>query len=302
MPTLSSPSRKQNSLLEDYFQFLKRPDTVRSSGDSRAILAKIWRLYTVHLILITLIALVIQVLSTWIISISENKLGSILDSVTTAQFLFMAVVFAPLIEEVLFRLPLRFSRLNLGLPLVIVMFSLSSIAVGLIPVPLTGVSWLVLFALGTLLGAAVISRLDRKGGSRLFSQHLRGLTYVSAIVFGSVHIMNYPQSAWVVMPILVLPQTILGFLLVYVRIRFGFLWAVYTHALHNLLVSSPIVLMMFGSDQLRQKFFDREADVTLLPHDKILEGVFLVWMLLISAAVTVTVVRVLREWRANRLA
>lgn len=59
--------------------------------------------------------------------------------------------------------------------------------------------------------------------------------YVFAILFGYVHITNYEISTNVLLlsPILVLPQILLGFYLGFIRIRFGFLWAIALHAAYN---------------------------------------------------------------------
>lgn len=59
--------------------------------------------------------------------------------------------------------------------------------------------------------------------------------YVFAIVFGFVHITNYEISTNVLLlsPILVLPQTLLGFYLGFIRVRFGLLWSMALHAVYN---------------------------------------------------------------------
>ncbi|CAM1339742.1 CPBP family intramembrane glutamic endopeptidase [Tenacibaculum aestuarii] len=59
--------------------------------------------------------------------------------------------------------------------------------------------------------------------------------YLFAILFGFVHITNYQISTNVLLlsPILVLPQTLLGFYLGFIRVRFGLLWAMALHAVYN---------------------------------------------------------------------
>lgn len=59
--------------------------------------------------------------------------------------------------------------------------------------------------------------------------------YIFAILFGFVHITNYEISTNVLLlsPILVLPQTLLGFYLGFIRVRFGLLWSIALHAVYN---------------------------------------------------------------------
>ncbi|CAM1364310.1 CAAX protease [Tenacibaculum sediminilitoris] len=59
--------------------------------------------------------------------------------------------------------------------------------------------------------------------------------YVFAILFGFVHISNYEISINVLLlsPILVLPQTLLGFYLGFIRVRFSLLWSIALHAVYN---------------------------------------------------------------------
>ncbi len=59
--------------------------------------------------------------------------------------------------------------------------------------------------------------------------------YVMAILFGYVHLFNYQIDSQILLfsPILVAPQMILGLIFGFIRIRFGFLWAVAMHACYN---------------------------------------------------------------------
>jgi membrane protease YdiL (CAAX protease family) len=59
--------------------------------------------------------------------------------------------------------------------------------------------------------------------------------FVMAILFGYVHLFNYQIDTQILLfsPILVAPQMILGLIFGYIRIRFGFLWAVAMHACYN---------------------------------------------------------------------
>jgi hypothetical protein len=59
--------------------------------------------------------------------------------------------------------------------------------------------------------------------------------YVLAIVFGLVHLSNFPMTKNVLLfaPILVLPQILLGGYLGFIRVRFGLIWSIALHAAYN---------------------------------------------------------------------
>ncbi|MDM1294445.1 CPBP family intramembrane metalloprotease [Sphingobacterium sp. N143] len=60
---------------------------------------------------------------------------------------------------------------------------------------------------------------------------------ISAISFGLVHIANFAPlntSIWFLYPIYVLPQMLLGYLTVQLRLKYGFIYAVGLHVLTNL--------------------------------------------------------------------
>jgi len=59
--------------------------------------------------------------------------------------------------------------------------------------------------------------------------------YVFAILFGFVHITNFNITTTVLLlsPLLVLPQTLVGGYLGYIRVRFGLLWSMALHSSYN---------------------------------------------------------------------
>lgn len=59
--------------------------------------------------------------------------------------------------------------------------------------------------------------------------------YVFTIIFGLIHITNFKmtQNVLLLAPILILPQTLLGGYLGFIRVRFGLLWSMALHACYN---------------------------------------------------------------------
>jgi len=75
--------------------------------------------------------------------------------------------------------------------------------------------------------------------------------YLFTLSFGFIHIYNYESSATILAlsPLLVSPQISVGVFLGFIRVKFGFLWAVLLHATYNLIFVGPILLirMLDGS-------------------------------------------------------
>ncbi|MEO1621167.1 MAG: CPBP family intramembrane glutamic endopeptidase, partial [Cyanobacteria bacterium J06632_3] len=110
------------------------------------------------------------------------------------------------------------------------------------------------------------------GIAKFYQRYPRLIFYVLTLLFGAIHITNYTPEALPLLPLLVLPQVILGLLLGFVRLRYGFLWAILLHSFHNSCVLLPIaVLKIFGSASFQSQGL--EGDVEALPMaDQLLMG------------------------------
>ena len=68
--------------------------------------------------------------------------------------------------------------------------------------------------------------------------------YLISIAFGLIHILNFEPSLniYLLAPILVAPQIVIGINLGYLRIRFGLIWSILFHAFHNGILLSIALL------------------------------------------------------------
>ena len=95
-----------------------------------------------------------------------------------------------------------------------------------------------------ILGAIILAPILEEAIFRLFLGSFRNkpyfkfLFYISALLFGWVHIFNFEftSSHFVFIPIITLPQIVLGLMLGYVRIIYGFWYGVLLHFLYNMIV------------------------------------------------------------------
>ncbi|NJL12981.1 MAG: CPBP family intramembrane metalloprotease [Microscillaceae bacterium] len=149
---------------------------------------------------------------------------------------------APLLEETIFRLFLRYHLVN-----VLLSASLGAVFL-LLALPAT---WL-WFSLGgiALCLLWLLINLYKHSLPELYFQdwwhrRLPWLYFGSSLVFALVHLNNYDLplgKSLFYAPVLVLPQFFIGLVLGYVRIRFSFGMAVLVHALHNGSLVLPILL------------------------------------------------------------
>lgn len=68
--------------------------------------------------------------------------------------------------------------------------------------------------------------------------------YTVAILFALSHLSNFSYSVSLLLfaPIVILPQFIGGFFMGFIRIKQGFIWGFFLHALHNAIFILPVLL------------------------------------------------------------
>lgn len=253
------------SLLDTYLQFLRSPVLNHPAEDiaPTAALGQILRLYTLHFLLVMLAGMVITRFSG---AQDDSLLPDAIADMSAWMLFFFAVVAAPVLEESLFRLPMRPFAVNLA-------FSGSLVVSFLVMVNAPSRSFL-LFTLGILVGFNVYLRMKRSTMTvfrSFYDRYAIYIFYFLTLVFGAVHITNYEPQVWALLPLLVLPQVIVSLWLGFVRIRYGFRWAVFAHAFHNGCLLLPICLTkLWGSSQLQASGLENLDMDTLTVTDRLL--------------------------------
>ena len=175
---------------------------------------------------------------------------------------FLVAIWAPLSEEIAFRLGLRFSPLNWALSLSFLsLFLFSIIDLPFLPSDfLTFNSWLstITTTMFILFTALLIFRIlsYKKIATfveKFFRRNFRYFFYTLAILFGALHIMNYDinfKDLWFFTPILIAPQLLLSFMISFVRMQYGFVWAIFTHAFNNVVAITPILFLLPALESL----------------------------------------------------
>ncbi len=143
------------------------------------------------------------------------------------ELFFAAVIVAPLLEELIFRYPLRFKN-NL------------------------------LLKFGVWCASLVSKKEKAEISKRLegfWNKRFGFLFYIAALLFGAAHLVNYnlALTAPYILIVLLFVRFIIGLLLGYIRIRYNLFLSIFLHGLHNSLVLIVPLLLIGPSTTLLTK-------------------------------------------------
>ena len=200
------------------WRFIKKP--VELSEDKASLQLKIGTCGALFLIqippLLVLMALVrgLEQLGLW--DEDMHSLQKIFQEMEPVLIFFFAVIMAPLLEEVMFRLILRFRSNFLIL-------------------------WSIHIGVALHLGQ---KRSLLKTARKVWDKFYGRVFYLMTMAFGLMHIMNFEPSLniYLLAPILVAPQILIGINLGYLRVRFGLIWSILFHAFYNGVLMSIALL------------------------------------------------------------
>ena len=145
-----------------------------------------------------------------------HRLQKIFQEMKPELIFFFAVIIAPFLEEVMFRLILKLRS-----------------------------NFLILWPLQLLILLQVDNKINLLKTIRNFWNKFYGwIFYLVSIAFGLIHILNFEPSLniYLLAPVLVAPQILIGINLGYLRIRFGLIWSILFHAFYNGILLSIALL------------------------------------------------------------
>ena len=152
------------------------------------------------------------------------------ETISSTETLLYTSVFAPILEELSFRLPLRFSKWNLIVAVMGLSFIFSRVGLEL--------AWMTSFFIALVFAVLVLSwasytKLERL--SSFWAHHKRLLFYSLLLIFSFLHLKNYNLSLelFLFSPIVILPRFLGGLLFSYIRLSSGILLAIGVHAFNN---------------------------------------------------------------------
>jgi len=283
--------------LGEFYRFLRRPVYTVNIPPQNQPLRDTLRLYALALLLVIPLVIVAGLVAAKISS--GHALTEMSRTVPLWVMFVFAVVFAPLSEETIFRLPLRYTPINVLLPTGIGLFVVLSTLVSANLIP----KLLLLPLLGLVVcGCTVLYQWLQKASSqpihKIYEKVIGWLFYGSAISFGLVHIANFQNfdaQAWLIAPLLVLPQTVLGVFFAFIRLQYGFWWCVLTHAGHNFLFIGPLLLSLMVSPTAVQATASK-----MTSQDYLIQVIFVAFMSVLILLCIITVWRMVVEWRVEK--
>jgi hypothetical protein len=212
--------------------------------DKSGIKQKIKTLATVFILLMllsTFASILLILLKVFYNRISVNTLLDNLSSKNKLYFFTVSVLVGPMIEELGFRLCLRYSSNNLVIMIGALGFTAFRKVFG------DGDSWGMKIILFSTVASLILSGTTffffklhstlRLSSKKIWQKYGKFILYASITIFSFFHIFNYKVTIYsiILAPIVVMPQIILGIFLSYVRLKFGILYSVILHTVNNLL-------------------------------------------------------------------
>jgi hypothetical protein len=152
--------------------------------------------------------------------------------------ILLMILVAPVFEELVFRLPLLFSRRNILISIAILLFFLNK----------KNLPFAIILSLSVIFISYILLNIKRNKIERILKyfwyKHYHIVFYLFVCIFGVVHITNFQDlstTQYFFIPVIVLPQIIMGFYLGYVRVRFnnGMFICIFLHILTNFFACLP---------------------------------------------------------------
>lgn len=227
-------------VFNDFIAFLKSPG--EESTPDRSASSKLKHIALLYLIELPVILAFIAILSLLkhykLFDIGKHMGDDLLFKFSYGAILFLAVIVAPLIEETLFRLPLRYHR-NYVLRLIVWCISITG-----------------------LVGKVKLKQSVQRFWKTSFAWFFYGM----AITFALIHMTNYANAKSLILlaPLLTITQLFGGLIMGYIRVKLGFMWGVTYHAAHNFIFFSLAIITIASSSFTAYHFKDNKTTIDII--------------------------------------
>lgn len=202
----------------ELFLFLRKPvDNPNSNQTFRKKSLNLFLVLISDLVIVGLCALLLSTLEKQGLFSTENhKIIELLKSMPKGVVIIAFIVVVPLVEELIFRLYLRYEN-NYLLRFFISLFY--------------------------VVGKNRKERIEKRI-KKIWYKNYGYIFYFSAFIFGFVHVFNFDAENFplLLIPIITAPQIIVGVFAGYLRVRFNLIWGYFLHAIHNMVFFLPFLL------------------------------------------------------------
>lgn len=157
-----------------------------------------------------------------------------------ALSLFSLAFIGPIIEELVSRIWLIYTRRNLAIAIGTIAGTLIYkfyLYAGPHQIHQNIKNTFIAMFLGGIFGylAFILIRKEPPKYKALFNRHLKKMTILSSVIFGYLHLFNYKLSFNVLIfsPVILINYIIAGLILSFIRIRYGLIYCIMFHMIYN---------------------------------------------------------------------
>lgn len=230
--------RFYSNLFQEIFLFIKKPSL--EITHSKTVKQKIYG--TIGLFVLKFLFLIPVLLFFALIYDPENiQKANMSSRFSPLVFLVVGVFILPFLEEVAFRLSLRFKPIYLTVSSVVLCYYILTKLVFRSSMSLIDDSFVVRVLSSLFVGLVLFFIVNeasiKEQLERFWSAHFRWIYYIICLLFAWIHITKYELS-WtnlLLLPILTLPQLLSALIYGYIRVSYGFQYPLFFHMTNNLL-------------------------------------------------------------------
>jgi len=198
-----------NPIIQQFFNYLKKP---HAFFNEQLTSKEKWKTVGWILgldILLVFASITIIGLINLIIPLEQDNFDELLYNRSPLEIFLLVALLAPIVEETIFRFFLKYKR--------------------------------------NYLFRAIDSLSNTQIAKQFWITYFHFFFYCTALVFAIVHIGNYSNTGilfYIMAPLLVIPQFIIGISLGYIRLKLGFVWSILLHGLYNFTVMAPMIFFV----------------------------------------------------------
>ncbi|EZH74085.1 hypothetical protein ATO12_14515 [Aquimarina atlantica] len=233
------------TLFKELIGFIKKPKY--ENNLEKSVTLKIYD--TIGLYFLKFMLLIPVILFFALVYDPENvQKANMLERFSPLVLLVVGGIILPLIEEVAFRLSLKFKPIYIALSSSVFSYYALTKIVFQTKISAIDESFMIrvviAIALGLLLYPVVNSTSIKERLANFWRTHFRSIYYISCVCFAWIHITKYELNLTniLLLPILTLPQLMSALIYGYIRTSFGFKYPLFFHMSSNLLAISLSLL------------------------------------------------------------
>lgn len=235
---------KEIGIIREFLGFIIKPDYHIKNED-------INRQQTVFkLIKLFLFCSVVCIIIAVIIHLTESESSSLKETIEKQPFIrkFLSmVIITPLIEEIMFRLPIRFSKWNITISFLVLSYGFMTVVIFDTRYFDVGNHFITRIGVAVLVSIIVfyLSKLYQEKLQKFWEKYFRFMLYFFCFFFAFLHITNYDDITTRILlltPLLTLSQLVGAFSYSFVRMKYGFGVGVLLHSMKNFIVLLPHIL------------------------------------------------------------